>query len=234
MSPLCTLPLSTLSVLNDLIIRVVEVDGDKADSTPIPMFVDAYGTVAGLKEQIYRSFTSDNVVEPHKIRLICTNTNGGSAYVSASFLLEARLAGYASVSNDAKLKSFLSSPHNKSTYTLSSMSKRHHPYCGTTSKGYSARAGLHQRGGTPTPTCTFTDQVHPSLLQKVVPKSWNVSRNERAVVTNGVCTAQATLEHLEQQLSLANSFRAARLGQLHRLFAGDCECPVSYVETAGC
>ncbi|KAG0369822.1 hypothetical protein BGX24_002267 [Mortierella sp. AD032] len=114
------------------------------------------------------------------------------------------------------------------------MSKRHHPYIGTTSKGYSARAGLHQRGGTQTPTSTFTDQVHPSLLQKVVPISWNVSRNERSVVTNGICTAQATLEHLEQQLSLANSFRAARLGQLHRLFPtaqGDISGPSRYDET---
>lgn len=91
MSPFYTLPLSTLSVLNDLIIRVVEVDGEKAGITPTPMFVDAHGTVAGLKNQIYQSFTSFYVNRPHKIRLICTNTNGGSVYVSASFPLEERL-----------------------------------------------------------------------------------------------------------------------------------------------
>lgn len=107
MPPLNTLPLSTLSVLNDRIIRVVEVDGEKAGITPIPMFVDAHDTVAGLKNQIYRSFTSVYVNRPYKIGLICTNTNGGRVYVSASFPLEERLAGYASVSNDTKLKSFL-------------------------------------------------------------------------------------------------------------------------------
>lgn len=107
MSLLNTLPLSTLSFINDLIIRVVEVEGEKAGITPIPMFVDANDTVAGLKNQIYRSFTSVYVNRPHKIRLICTNTNGGRVHVSASFPLEERPAGYASVSNDTKLKSFL-------------------------------------------------------------------------------------------------------------------------------
>lgn len=105
MSPLYTLPISTLSVLDELVIRVVEVGEEKI--TPIPIFVSAHGTVAGLKDHIYRSFAPVKVNGPHKIHLICTNTNGGSVYVSASFPLKARLAGYVSVSNGAKLKSFL-------------------------------------------------------------------------------------------------------------------------------
>jgi hypothetical protein len=91
MSPLHTLPLSTLSVLNDLIIRVVEVERQKAGMTPTSMFVDARWTVAGLKSQIYHSIASGYVNKPHKIRLICKNTNGGRVFVSP---LEARRAGY--------------------------------------------------------------------------------------------------------------------------------------------
>lgn len=85
--------------------------GKKADSTPIPMFVDAHGTVRGLMEQIFWSFTSDNVIEPHRIRLTCTNTNGGSLCVSTPFPLEANLVRYVYVSNDAKLESFCLNMH---------------------------------------------------------------------------------------------------------------------------
>jgi hypothetical protein len=107
MSPLFTLPLSTLSVTNDLYISVVELGGVKAGFTPIWMFMDAHSTVAGLKNQIFRSFTSNYEVRPHKIRLIFFDTHCGSVFISASLPLETRLAGYVSISNDAKLKSFL-------------------------------------------------------------------------------------------------------------------------------
>jgi len=77
----------------------------EADSNPIPMFVDVRDTVAGLKEQIFRSFTSDYMLEPHRIHLSCTNTNGGVIYVSTPFPLEMNPARY--VPNDAEIKYFL-------------------------------------------------------------------------------------------------------------------------------
>ena len=104
MSPLNTLPLSTLSVLNDFIIRVVEVDRDVSTSTW--MFVDARGTVRGLMEQIHRSITSDNELD-HNIRLICTNKYGGSVFVSTPFPQESNQVRHVFVSNNTKLESFL-------------------------------------------------------------------------------------------------------------------------------
>jgi hypothetical protein len=106
MSPLHKLPLSTVSILNDLTIRVVQVDEEGASMTPTAMMsVDARWTLARLRTQIYLSITSDYMTKPHKIRLICTNTNGGSVFVSPSLIKTP--AGYTSVSNHAKLKSFL-------------------------------------------------------------------------------------------------------------------------------
>lgn len=102
MSPLNTL--SIFSVLNDLIIRVVEVDRDNSTSTW--MFVDARGTVRGLMEQIHQLFTSDNELD-HHLRLICTNAKGGSIFVSTPFPQESNLVPHVFVSNNTKLESFL-------------------------------------------------------------------------------------------------------------------------------
>jgi hypothetical protein len=112
MFPLSTLPLTTSDVLNNMIIRVVDIVQEQAGITPVPMFVDARDTVEHLKKQILDSFQPGfHFHGRYKVRLICLNQYKGKVYFSGSFPLlqgsRAYLKNYDYVPNHAKLNSFL-------------------------------------------------------------------------------------------------------------------------------